>query len=288
MEQNDMKYMIHYPIFLDCNLKCEYCFHRDEFKNGNLGGPNFTVDQYKLWRDKFIKDGEILINFHGAEPFTSLNIQLITNVLDNTTERFELLTNGLENQNNFERILKYKNRIDRIGFTYHRKKIENIEKFNKIYVENISFLQKAGIPVYVKELLIPEYESKIRNSIELWKQLNIEVKIQDFRGYDKGRDFTELKRYTPEQFALINQEYRKDELVCYCRQGYKNIIIRGGWQAGDILACWEDPTVIGNIIDMTYNSDYEIIKDFENNRIDVRGVPKIYKGTYERDLYVPN
>jgi transposase-like protein len=56
---------------------------------------------------------------------------------------------------------------------------------------------------------------------------------------------------------------------------------------GSILACFEDPVVVGEIQDNTYNGNYRAYKDPQKGKIEVIGVPKVYKGTFERDLYVP-
>ena len=66
-------------------------------------------------------------------------------------------------------------------------------------------------------------------------------------------------------------------------KGYKNVLIRGGWCSGDVLACFEDPVVIGSIQENTYDPNYKIFRDPSKGGINVIGVPKVYKGTEPED-----
>jgi len=47
-------------------------------------------------------------------------------------------------------------------------------------------------------------------------------------------------------------------------------LIRGGWHDGDVLACFEDPKVVGNIQENWYNPGYHIYKDVRRGKMDVR------------------
>jgi len=283
-----------YPIGFDCNLRCNYCFHKDRFETNYTAKSKFTFQDYCKWRDKFIPDAEdILVNFHGGEPFMDGPTNTMCRFLRNTTkERLDLLTNGLQNKENYAKLLPFKDRINRIGFTYHRKMIHGIEYYMKKYEENILFLKEAGVSVYVKELLFVEERDAILANKQYWRDKGVCFKIQDFKGVDKGKGGEEINKYEPIDLLYIDQEYRKPREYCECIKGYKNILIRGGWHDGDVLACFEDPAVIGNIQNMEY-TPYTIIKrDLKKAYegiycVDVQGIPKIYKGTYEKDVYVP-
>jgi hypothetical protein len=162
----------------------------------------------------------------------------------------------------------------------------------KKYEENILFLKEAGVNVYVKELLFVEERDAILANKQYWRDKGVCFKIQDFKGADKGKGSEEINKYEPIDLLYIDQEYRKPREYCECIKGYKNVLIRGGWHDGDVLACFEDPAVIGNIQNMEYTPYTVIKRDLKKAYegiycVDVQGVPKIYRGTYEKDVYVP-
>jgi len=281
-----MKYYIQYPISVDCNLSCPYCFFTEEKNRSDLNAPDFSVHEYNIWRDTHLKDAdEILLHFQGGEPTTDKNISDIVEFLSNTSiEKIDLLTNGLGSIDSYEKLLPYRHRFHRIGFTFHRKVIGHDSNLCQTFHDNVLLMKSLGFPVYVKELLFSEETDRIISSKLSWEKYDIPFKIQDFKGWDAGTDFTEYMNYTDEELALIDQEYLKSGNECYCVKGYKNIIIRSGWMSGDILACWKDLTVIGNIKDNTYNPNYKIMVDTSYpDGIDVIVDKKLYRGTYPRD-----
>lgn len=288
-----MKYYVQYPIYLDCNLKCKYCFSYSEMTTGltsggdyvGKGGPNFTIDDYKKWRDTNLADAEeILLHPHGGEPTTPLNIDFVVQLFESLDrERFEMLTNGLGEKEAYERLLPFKDRMWRVGFTYHRKVIGKNKELTKKFTKNVLMLRDWGFSVYVKELLFIDLKPQIISAKQVWNARGIDYKIQDFKGYERGEDFSEFEKYQIEDINLLDPEYVKTSNECYCLAGYKNVLIRGGWMAGDILACWIDPTVIGNIQDNTFNPNYRLTLTEEG--LEVEGVPKVYKGTYGKDRY---
>jgi len=294
-----MKYYIQYPAYLICNLRCPYCFHYKELTTGlssgndpvGLGGPNFTVEEYCIWKNTHLKNAEeIIIHFHGGEPTMKKNIDFIETFLNKSSiEQVDILTNGLGSKESYKRMINFKNRIFRIGLTYHRAVIDNDQKLRQRYISNVFMLKDAGIDVYVKEMLIIKYRTEIKANKRFWESVGVPVKIQDFKGYIKGEDFTELQQYTNDDISLLDKEYIKNINECTCLPGYRQIMIRGGWMSGDILGCWIDPVVIGNIKDNTYNPNYKVeIEKIPGGKQIVTGVPKIYKGTYENDRYYDN
>jgi len=280
-----MKYYIQYPISLDCQLSCSYCFLNYDRKTYGLREPKFKIDDYIKWRDTHLKDAEdIVIHFAGGEPFTNINTSKIVEFIKNTdNENIDLLSNGLSPLNNYEKLISFHNRIKRIGFTYHRKLIDDNYELKTKFIHNVLFMHNCGFKVYVKELLFEEDITSILENKAKWISVGIDFKIQDFKGYNGGSDFTELKQYSNETRLLIDDEYLKNPFECQCSKGYKNIIIRGGWSDGDILACWKDPVVIGNIIDNTYDPNYLVINT--DNGMDVKGPEKIYRGEHKKDQY---
>jgi pyruvate-formate lyase-activating enzyme len=284
-----MKYLVCYPILYDCNLRCNYCFHHERFVTNYTHRQQFTIPQYLKFRDTHLVNPEdIIVHFHGGEPFLDTNINIIRAFLRSAKiERADLLTNGIQDRANLDKILEFKDRIHRIGFTYHRKMIQNIPSMVRLFEENVKYMIDQGVPVYVKELLILEYRDLIKEAKRKWKQKGVEFKIQDFKGCDRGKDFSEAKGYTAEDYYLIDAEYKRGGLTCSCVKNYKNVLICGHTMSGDVVACFEDMKIVGNIQENRWIQNFRIYKDLVNGRIDVQGVPENYKGTWDRGLYKP-
>lgn len=288
-----MKYYIEFPIGIFCNLKCDYCFHSEAFElesenkfdDKYLKERPFTFQQYMNWRDKHLSDGsEYICELHGGEMSHPKNQQDVLNIIDIfDKEIFQLQTNGLGDRDFYGKLSNYRNKINRIGFTFHRKMLTEPKQINK-FIDNVIYCDLLGFKVYVKELLIPEFRKSIIEMKQYWKLKGIDFRIQDYKGY-RGKTF-DSKQYSNLDFMLIHNEFKHDGDMCSCRKGYKNVLIRGfDIFAGDVIACWNDPTVIGNICDDWYKSNYIITRN--NGNIDVKGVDKLYRGTYPKDTWTP-
>ena len=144
----------------------------------------------------------------------------------------------------------------------------------------------------MKELLFAKYRDGVIAYRSYWKEQGVDVKIQDFKGEARGKSKEEYGNYIPIDHFLVSSEYKHRGIECCCAAGCKNVLVRGFDmldvfpQGGDVV-CWHDPTVVGNIIEDWYEPDYRITKDSELGRYDVKGVPKLYRGTYERDMWEP-
>jgi hypothetical protein len=286
-----MKYFVEYPCLYICGLQCGYCFHKaDQFDKNDPGHNLFTVQDWVRFRETHLKGAEeILLHFHGGEPFYGENVAYIENFLsESSVERIDILTNGLGSEADYVRILSaYKDRIHRVGFTYHRKM--NVDA--ALFESNVLAVRALGISVYVKELLFVDERDAIHANKKYWEDKGISFKIQDFRGWDRGRSFEENNKYTLDDMKSVDAEYlQNDPFTCSCRPGYKMFRIRGGnlsWQhSGDVIACWCDPKVIGNIQDNEFCPEYEIKR--------IQGIIVVecsgdtgYRGTFDRDQYFP-
>ena len=293
-----MKYAIQYPIGIICGLQCTYCLYKhawDLLRTGKYEDYYshtcpFTFEQYQQWRDKHLSDAtEIIMELHGGEMSYEGNRQLTLDIIDKSDkEKFSLQTNGLGEREFYEELAKRKDKIERIGFTYHRAMMgDDMDSTNK-FEHSVRAMKGMGINVYVKELLFPEHRDVILKNKKYWELQNIEFRAQDFKG-EGGFD---ALQYTDDDVALVHPEYQHvTGEQCACRTGYKNIIIRGYDSmayafGGDVLACWHDPTVIGNINSDWYNPNYTINR-LEDNTVDVAVAQKSYRGNYPRDIYKP-
>jgi len=229
------------------------------------------------------------MHFHGGEPFISTNINTICTVIRSTSfERFDFLTNGLQSQENYARILPYKDRIHRVGFTFHRKMMGHIPSLVKKYEENLLFLRDNGVPVYAKELLVHSDRELIKEHKRKWKALGVPFKIQDFKGYDRGKDFKEMREYDDEDWYLVDFEYKKCNATCTCTRGYKTILIGGHTLGGNVFACFEDMKIVGNIARNEFNPNFSVKRT--PTGVEVVGVPAVYfydKVVREKGVYKP-
>lgn len=284
-----MKYYIQYPITLDCNLRCDYCFHKLYFQDLKNFPHRVTVTMWNKFRDTHLTDAEVIIcHMAGGEPFLDTNLNMIMAFIRNTKmEQIDLLTNGIQPVEQYKKIVKYADRIHRIGLTYHRKLIHGIEIYEKMFEESATYLKSTGISIYIKELLIPEYRFDILKNKKIWNQRGFDFKIQDFRLNANAGEAKQLDPI-PLDAIIVSNEYIHIKEICACKDGYKNLIIRKGWQEGDIIACWYDPKVIGNVVNNEFNPNYKIVRDRKLGRLNVEGIVENYKGTYERDVPKPD
>lgn len=280
-------YYIEYPIGYRCNLKCGYCFHSEQHIAGVYEEDRFTVADYIRWRDKNIMPAPIVVHPSCGEPFFEGNLAKTQELFDGTdVERFDVLTNGVCDQKNYAVVEKHRMRINRIGMTYHRSIIGGNAELRNTFNENLDMLVDLDIPVYVKELLIPELYDEIAEDVQSWRMLGASVKVQDFKGWNKGISKHEGLAYSRKHIDMISPEYLHFGPTCQCgAEGSTNILIRGGWRSGDVVACWEDPTIVGNIQDGWYNSGYRTARDVTGVP-HVEGVEHKYGGTRDRDLPV--
>lgn len=293
-----MKYFIGFPISYHCNLRCDYCFNYEFYNYIDNGiGKNvwhdkrtFSLDEYRTWRNKHLNDAtEIIIHLYGGEPFCNQNIEDVFNIIDFVDkEKIDILTNGIFDNSVIDRIITYKNKIHQIGLTFHRKILTKSNDLKSRFERNVISIRNAGINVYVKELLIKKLREDILQYKKFWKSLGVELKIQDFKGNDRGISSEEYKKYDPIDILLIHSDFKKGN-PCYCRKGYKNLFIRGFdekdiWpKGGDVIACWYDQRVIGSIPDDWFDSNYTISVDKKGRR-NVNSSKKIYRGDHYKDL----
>jgi len=273
-----MRYYVSYPIFIDCNLRCDYCwFKQSHYDTGDIGTVGITPAQWSRWRDTHLTDAEeILVEFTGGETFMPRNVKVMRDFMDNTTvERLDMLTNGIQPWPVYEAFVRdYGKRINRIGLSYHRMMLNTQQK--ALFHENVIRLRDAGVRVYVKELLAPQVYEEVLAARDDWKAEGITVKLADFR---PPRDKHHSDGWQSFGVAQMDQEYvRTIGYPCSCRHGYKTIIIQSRWTAGEVIACWFNQVVVGNIVENTFNPNAEVVR--EANGVLVKGVPLTYNDSF--------
>lgn len=282
------KIFIQYPIRKICNLRCSYCFHQEYFDRSPNVMPyantrGFMSTEFKKWMETHIYTNfnEIIIHFSGGEPFYNINVPSIRNVMFNTNAKFDFLTNGVSiTDTTLDILSEFKSKIHRIGFTYHRD-LEQSTTLSSIFEDNVMTVYNMGIPVYVKELLHKDYLLDILNRKRHWEKLNIPFKIQDLQNLDSSP-----VHYNARDLMLIDDEYKHQGKYCSCWQGYRSISIRGyDIAAGDVIACWLDPKIIGNVAENTLSLNFCVEINELLGRRNVTGGNYSYsdKGTFERD-----
>jgi len=227
--------------------------------------------------------------FSGGEPFITENAVLCRELIEycsSSIQRYEFLTNGLFNKEDTEFLRGYISKIRRIGFTYHRRMIQNKPDLIEQFYDNLRYIKNMGILVYVKELLrVEDKDAILEHRRYLKDKYGVPLKIQDYKGDNRGLDLREQRQYTDADCDLVDIEYKHPAgFPCTCLRGYRGIAIRGYDEySGNVIACWQDPVIIGNIQDMRFNSSF-IVNMLPDGTKDVIGVPKKYAGTNPRDL----
>jgi hypothetical protein len=250
----------------------------------------FTVEQFKAWQAKHLPaDAAFLYELSGGEP--SCSVDYVESVLATLNGKFQIQTHGFGGNSFINMLMKYKDKVDRIGFSYHRKALESLRQKDAAvssrqarflddarFMDNVVKARDAGFQVYVKELLFPQFKEEILKNKKRVEQLGIEFRIQDFKPIN-GRD--RAPYYSQDDLALVHPEYYHTGDRCACRVGYKNVIVRGfDYFAGDVIACWQDPKPVGSIIDDWYNPDYTVNKELTGKlRVDVGSKPKTVENT---------
>jgi hypothetical protein len=295
-----LKYFIQYPLSINCDLKCSYCFHSEKWnatdeatKNKYVEKADFDFSTYQKFRDKHLSDGtEFLMELFGGEMSHRSNQKLVLEILEQADkEIFQLQTNGLGHKAFYESLIQYKDKIDRIGFTYHRKPINEMKSISaqcaaiELFKSNVLLLYNAGIKVIVKELLHKDSKLVILDNKRYWESRGIEFRIQDARS--EGGFVPEP--YTDEEMGLIHSEYLHGGENCSCRKGYKNVIFRGyDIFKNDVLCCWHDQARVGDIVEDWYNPDYTVgYNKYREIEVKTPGKEKLYHGGYYKDLWSP-
>ena len=255
-----MKYYVSYPIFYDCDLRCYYCFYADEMRTNMPPLRRVTVPLYNKFRDKFLADAEeIVVELNGGESFLPINNATVLNFIKRTTtERIEMQSNGLQPPEMYKTLIPFKDRILRLGFTYHRRMIHSVPSFRQTYEKNVLMMRDQGFPVYVKEILFREEFDDIVENKSRWESLGVDFKVQDFKGSFMGTSQEQTEDYTPEEVRLISAEYMRAQNDCRCKPGYKQLLVM---RDGSILSCYDIPDIVGNLIECTWKPNHYVCLD---------------------------
>lgn len=252
-----MKYYVSFPIFFDCDLRCYYCFSADSMMTNMPPVRKVTVSDYCRFRDKFLADAEeIVVELNGGETFLPINIAAVTSFIKGTDrERIELQTNGIQPEDSYRALLPFKDRVFRLGFTYHRKMIDRVPSYRTAYESNVLMMKSLGFHVYVKEILFHDERAAIEENRKRWEGLGVEFKIQDFKGAFLGLSGEGCFEYDTEDWGLISSEYIRDVVDCRCKAGYKQLIVM---RDGSVISCYRLPEVVGNMVEGTYRPNYTV------------------------------
>lgn len=253
-----MKYYVSFPIFYDCDLRCYYCFSADSMSTNMPPRRLVTATDYCRFRDKYLGDAEeIIVELSGGESFLPINVAAVSNFIRRTDrERIELQTNGIQEEGSYRGLLPFKDRVFRIGFTYHRKMIHNVRTYRETYERNVIMMRDLGFKVYVKELLFVDERHAIEENKARWEGLGIDFRVQDFKGAYLGISGEETRKYTREDSCLVSPEYIRDLYDCRCKYGYTQLIVM---RSGKIISCYALQEPVGDMIQCTYRPGYKVL-----------------------------
>lgn len=168
---------IRFVVFMQgCTLKCKYCHNRDTWntKSGNSVSIDELVKEilkYKSYIDN--SDGGVTVS--GGEPL--LQVEFVTELFKELKSRgihTALDTSGsIPLSDNIKELLKYTDLVLLDIKHIDAEKCTNLTGFtNKNTLEFAKYLSNIGVPVWIRQVLVPGYTDDKFDLLELKKFIN--------------------------------------------------------------------------------------------------------------------
>jgi len=246
-----------------CNYRCSYCL------NGFEEPPRFRIltpdEWFSVWQEIYNKYGTTSIQITGGEPsvyprFFEImgnvgkmhNVELQTNLSFDPRELIDNVSTEC---------------VSRVGGSFHPQYAE----FGA-FLDKMVKLQEAGFKVEINYVAYPPLLKDAQARIDQAKARNVQLSILSFQGEYQGKKYPE--NYNEEEKAILKKlnvssgesaeamvdwdiEKKKIGVVeqasaplRVCRMGQMYTWIKPN---GEAMLCCKSPTVLGNIIDKTFN-----------------------------------
>ncbi len=157
---------VRFVVFLQgCPLRCKCCHNPDtwDFSGGTEFSPEEIVDKVVRYKDYFGKEGGITIS--GGEPLMQSEFALeVFRLCHKNGINTCLDTSGCVLNDSVKALLSETDRVllD-IKYTSEEEYLENAGCEMKKVVEFLSFLNEKGIPVTVRQVIIPTVNDSVEN-----------------------------------------------------------------------------------------------------------------------------
>jgi MoaA/NifB/PqqE/SkfB family radical SAM enzyme len=246
-----------------CNYRCTYCLNGFEEPSGF---KILTPDEwFSVWKEIYNKYGTTSIQITGGEPTVYPSFfEIMCNV--GKMHYVELQTNlSWDPQELIEKVPpEY---VSRIGGSFHPQ-YTDFEPFLKKMVR----LQAAGFKVEINYVAYPPLLKEAQDYINAAKEKQVQLSILSFQGEYQGKKYPE--NYNDEEKAILKKlnvtsgesaeamadwdvEKKKigaveeaERPLRTCRMGQMYTWIKPD---GEAMRCCKSTTILGNIIDRTFN-----------------------------------
>lgn len=246
-----------------CNYRCTYCL------NGFEEPPGFkilTADEWlAVWEEIYNKYGTTSIQITGGEPTVYPNF---FEIMDNVGKMhyIELQTNlSWEPRELIDKVSP--ECVSRVGGSFHPQYAEF-----QLFLNKMVKLQEAGFKVEINYVAYPPILKEAASRINEAKEKKVQLSILSFQGEYQGKKYPE--NYNDEERAILKQlnvtsgesaeamadwDVQKKKIgnveqaevpLRVCRMGQMYTWIKPD---GEALRCCKSSTVLGNIIDRTFN-----------------------------------
>lgn len=230
----------------ECNLKCEYCYNRDQSERVNwVKGPTRIIDIPSLIRT-LDETGKIFrINYYGGEPFLVPN--LVEASIELTKKHFVSMNSNLvcDGVEEFASKIDPK-RVANIHASLHIKQLEERALLDR-YIRNFLAFKEKGFTIVAVEVAYPALVKEVKRYRKFFAKKGIKLEFNPFMGSFNGksypRDYTakELKIFGLTTDVNVDAHYYRGQL---CNAGYNIGLVQPN---GDIYFCEGMLEPMGNI-----------------------------------------
>ena len=244
-----------------CNLKCSFCWQKEERKSCGINDELSLQDIKNLVNDLKKHKINMPFNFSGGELFVKKDIFEIFDFLKKENIDISLATNGtLLNSEKIKKVMSYPN-IKRISFSIdgdaethdsirgikgtYKKVVDTMKEFNKIKRAN-----KSKSPELVINFVVTAFNiDKIEPIVKLAKKFDATIQLTHL-SYITPKMLNLHKKYLQEKFpdfkkiilegATIGHNFTDIEISCFekvknkVQKYYKNVKIQPDFNSNEL------------------------------------------------------
>jgi len=198
---------INITLWLNCNLKCPYCFANPIAPPKKWGKE---IEKQLNFLSEFLNQtGPWDITFTGGEPTIYPGFSFLCSKLVKQGHQVSFISNGIEplHEQFIDNIFSS---IKEVSLSYHLVH-EKSSKYAKNFKQNIKFLVNKGIKTTVNYVLYPERNRQPHEVKKEFETLGADFKFLAFQGESKGiqypKGYTETDKTTVKTIGDIRSRF---------------------------------------------------------------------------------